>query len=263
MTVLYLSARYTGMLIAVTLTPPSVMSESTSLTDAGCAITLSITNWSFFIANFILGVIMITRVHAMYQRSRRILVFLIVIFVVIQIPVQVYSLSNKTATVAVELVLSGIHVCGYYMAGDIVVLSEVTWILRIVWEVVVLCLASWSAVQHFRELQRPSTEWAVGNCFTALIKTHVFYFASFVAMSCLYLIAEFSPTIMTSTTAEYEIFYGILAMAQVLQMGLLGPRLILGLREYHAKAVANSDEGIEMTSIAFQERIQIVTGGGV
>jgi hypothetical protein len=52
-------------------------------------------------------------------------------------------------------------------------------------------------------------------------------------------------------------------MAQVVQMGMLGPRLILGLREYHAEVVANSDEGIEMTSIAFQERTHIVTGGGV
>jgi hypothetical protein len=51
-------------------------------------------------------------------------------------------------------------------------------------------------------------------------------------------------------------------MTQVVQMGLLGPRLILGLREYHAKVCG---EGIEMTSIAFQERIHvdIVTGSGV
>jgi hypothetical protein len=74
------------------------------------------------------------------------------------------------------LILSGIHVCGYLTVGD-VFLTEVIWILRIVWEVLVLCLAVWSAIQHFRELQRPSTEWAVGDCFTVLIKTHVFYFA--------------------------------------------------------------------------------------
>jgi hypothetical protein len=51
-------------------------------------------------------------------------------------------------------------------------------------------------------------------------------------------------------------------MAQVVQMGMLGPRLILGLREYHAEV---SGEGTEMTSIAFRERIHvdIVTGSGV
>jgi hypothetical protein len=76
-----------------------------------------------------------------------------------------------------ELVLSGIHMCGYSAVGDIIFLSEVIWILRIVWEVLVLCLAVWSAIQHFRELQRPSREWAVGDYVTVLIKTHVFYFA--------------------------------------------------------------------------------------
>jgi hypothetical protein len=46
-------------------------------------------------------------------------------------------------------------------------------------------------------------------------------------------------------------------------MFVLGPRLILGLREYHAKLVVNSDEGTDMTSVAFQERVHITTGGGV
>jgi hypothetical protein len=44
------------------------------------------------------------------------------------------------------------------------------------WEVLTLCLAVWMAVKHFREKQWPSTGWAVMDCFTILIKTHVFYF---------------------------------------------------------------------------------------
>ena len=62
---------------------------------------------------------------------------------------------------------------------------------------------------------------------------------------------------------QFAVFYGILSFAQIMQMTLLGPRLILGLREYYAKLVAESDEGIGMTSIVFQERIQITTGNGV
>ena len=46
-------------------------------------------------------------------------------------------------------------------------------------------------------------------------------------------------------------------------MFVLGPRLILSLREYHAKLVTDSDEGTAMTSIAFQERVHISTGDGV
>jgi hypothetical protein len=47
------------------------------------------------------------------------------------------------------------------------------------------------------------------------------------------------------------------------QMFVLGPRLILGVREYHAKLLANSNAGIGMNSIVFQERMHISTGGGV
>jgi len=36
-------------------------------------------------------------------------------------------------------------------------------------------------------------------------------------------------------------------------MFVLGPRLILSVRECNAKLVANSDETITMTSIVFQE----------
>jgi hypothetical protein len=46
-------------------------------------------------------------------------------------------------------------------------------------------------------------------------------------------------------------------------MFLLGPRLILGVREYHAKLVANSHAGGGVSSVVFQEHIHITTGGGV
>jgi len=63
---------------------------------------------------------------------------------------------------------------------------------------------------------------------------------------------------------QVQVWYGgFLEIAKIVQMFVLGPRLILGVREYHAKLVAHSDEGTGMASIVFQERIQITTGGGV
>jgi hypothetical protein len=43
-------------------------------------------------------------------------------------------------------------------------------------------------------------------------------------------------------------------IGQTVQMLVLGPRLILGVREHHARLVANCDEGPGVASIAFQER---------
>jgi hypothetical protein len=46
-------------------------------------------------------------------------------------------------------------------------------------------------------------------------------------------------------------------------MFLLGPRLILGIREYHANLVTSSGEGTDVISMLFRERVYITTGGGV
>jgi len=67
----------------------------------------------------------------------------------------------------------------------------------------------------------------------------------------------------TKSSMAGEVYAGVLQIIQVVQMFVLGPRLILGVREYHAKLVAHSDEGTGIASIVFQERIQITTGGGV
>jgi len=60
-----------------------------------------------------------------------------------------------------------------------------------------------------------------------------------------------------------EALVALTRVTQVVQMFILGPRLILGIRERHANLIANADEGIGMVSIVFQERIRISTGSGV
>jgi hypothetical protein len=67
--------------------------------------------------------------------------------------------------------------CGYNLEADSALVTEITWVLGTAWEILALCLAVWIAVKHFRELRQASTGWAVGDCFTVLIETHVFYFA--------------------------------------------------------------------------------------
>jgi len=69
--------------------------------------------------------------------------------------------------------------------------------------------------------------------------------------------------IISSYTANSIVYGDVLEIITVVQMFVLGPRLILGVREYHARLVAHADEGTGIASIVFQERIQITTGGGV
>ena len=101
----------------------------------------------------------------------------------------------------------------------------------------------------------------------------------FVTVSCIHLLTQL-PAINvrqteTSTSFRFSsftqdlnstgsvIYSFIFQICQVVQMFVLGPRLILGVREYHAKLVASSDAACGTTSIAFQERIHISTSNGV
>jgi hypothetical protein len=59
------------------------------------------------------------------------------------------------------------------------------------------------------------------------------------------------------------ILIGILNVLLVVQMFVLGPRLILNVREYHAKLVAGTDADTSMNSIVFQEQVHISTSGTV
>ncbi|KAG2341802.1 hypothetical protein BDR05DRAFT_964816 [Suillus weaverae] len=122
---------------------------------------------------------MIARLHAMYQRSRKMLILLVVIFVAIRIANAVMIAILTMQVSGEELILSGTYQCTIGYAGDTLLLITITWILSTVWEILALCLAVRIAVKHFRELQRHSASGIIGDCFTVLMQTHVSYFAIF------------------------------------------------------------------------------------
>ncbi|KAG2101146.1 hypothetical protein BD769DRAFT_188480 [Suillus cothurnatus] len=209
-------------------------------------------------------VIMIARLHAMYERSRLMLIFLVIAFLAVNIACGVITAIGLKNVVGEEFILSGIHACNIELEGDDRLLNAMVWMLYTGWEVLALCLSVWIAVKHFRDLRRLglSTGSIVGDCFRVLIQFHALYFASFVCVSCLQLICV-SPAFVNSTSMGAEILDGVLTILSVVQMFVLGPRLILSVREYHAKVVAESDAETSMSSIVFQERVHIPTSSTV
>jgi hypothetical protein len=142
-----------------------------------------------------LQVIMIARLHAMYQGSRTMLIFLVIICLAVNIACVVLAaiglknvgagkfclLTCKTQLIGQtpeELIISGIHMCTYAYEGTPLLLTMV-WMLDTIWEGLALCLSVWIAVKHFRDLRRlgPSTGSTIGDCFRVLIQSHVLYFA--------------------------------------------------------------------------------------
>jgi preprotein translocase subunit SecG len=234
-----------------------------SMTDAGCLIVFVAYNWMSDVVNVILGVIMIARLYAMYQRSRKMLIFLVVIFLAIRIAIAMMIALEMMQMSGEEFVLSGTYQCIVNYAGDSMFLGNTAWVLATVWEVLALCLAVWIAVKHFRELRPHSTGGMISDCFTVLVQTHVSYFASFLAISC-FEIGLFSPTLSEDMDPlDFEIYSGFTQILQAAQLFVLGPRLILSVREYHAKLVANSDTATDVASIAFKERFHVSTSSSV
>ncbi|KAG2111398.1 hypothetical protein BD769DRAFT_1392114 [Suillus cothurnatus] len=223
-----------------------------SMTDAGCFIIYDASNWMSQILNLILGIIMIARLHAMYQQSRKLLIFLVVILLAITITntvvvailtMQSSGVHQAHRQVPEEFVLSGTFECTMDFSADTQFLISMTWILVI----------------HFRELRRHSTSGIIGDCFAVLMQTHVSYFASFLAVSC-FEIGLLSPNLLAATySLDGQIYLGLNGIFHLVQLFVLGPRLILGVREYHAKLVANPDTATAMTSIVFEERVHVST----
>jgi len=140
---------------------------------------------------------MIARLHAMYQRSRMMLIFLVITFLAVNIACGVITLigfdylvggklhlsTSRTQLIVQtpeEAILSGMHMCYYGFEADVQFLFSITLMLDTAWEVLTLCLSVWIAVKHFRDLRRlgPSTgSTTIGDCFRVLIKSHVLYFA--------------------------------------------------------------------------------------
>ncbi|KAG1844837.1 hypothetical protein DFJ58DRAFT_515941 [Suillus subalutaceus] len=261
MTFLYLSVRYIGIGYAMMYILDNV--PTISMTDAVSLIINDAIDWTGDVVDVILGVIMITRLNAMYQRSRKVLIFLVVIFLAIRIANAVIVIIMTIHTSGEEYILFGTYQCIIDETGDSLILSSTTWILGTVWEVLALCLAVWIAIKHFRELRQHSAGSIMGDCFTVLMQTHISYFASFVVLSC-FRIGFFSPTLSADIySMDTQIYFGLGQIFAIVQMFVLGPRLILSVREYNAELVANSDTATAMTSIAFQENVHVSTSSSV
>ncbi|KAG2343699.1 hypothetical protein BDR05DRAFT_962812 [Suillus weaverae] len=275
MTVLYFVIRYIGLpyyVLYILRNMPSV-----SLTDAyegdhqlgvsGDTI-YYVTDGTDVVVSAMLGVIMIARLHAMYQRSRIVLIFLVIIFLAVYIACGVIAAIALEDAVVEELILSGTYICNSRYETDVQLLASVIWMLITLWEVIALCLSVWIAVKHFRDLRRlsASKRSTIGDCFGVLIKSHVLYFASFVCVSC-FEFGFLSPELLVrrpnSNSMEALILYGANQIFLCVQMFVLGPRLILSVREYHAKLMARSNGETSITSIVFQGHVHVSTSSTV
>ncbi|KAG1862301.1 hypothetical protein F4604DRAFT_1683955 [Suillus subluteus] len=272
-TVLYICVRYIGILysvyvceaiyIALQCANQSFLATSTnilgnfpiiSITDQGCTIVWYIQMWTPFIVNAMLGVIMIARIYAMYQGSKKLLIFLVVALLTCTIGSGfMMGLKDLASSPGVQETHGHLADGVGCSAASAINLNFLSMIFTTVWEIIALFLTVQIVMKHFRELRQLLTGSTAGDCFRILVESHAFYFlasafASFVTVACFTL---GSLSLMGTISMGSTVYSGILSIAEALQMFVLGPRLVLSIREHHAKVVARADEGTGMTTIAF------------
>ncbi|KAG2097055.1 uncharacterized protein F5147DRAFT_374261 [Suillus discolor] len=257
MTVLYICVRYIGILNSVVYL---LLNLPISVTDAVGTIIWFIQTWTPVIVNAMLGIIMIARINAMYQRSKKLLIFLVVLLGS-TITSGVLTVIGNLGVSGQEAVLSGHHICITYTERYMLDRTYERLISTTVWEILALFLTVWIVIKHFRETRQTSTVSTIGACFMILAESHVFYFLAFATMAC-FTFGLLSPNTDTSSVGSV-VYNGILSISQMLQTFVLGPRLILSIREYHAKLVARADGGTGISSIIFHAGEHALTGGDV
>ncbi|KAG2357138.1 hypothetical protein BDR07DRAFT_393459 [Suillus spraguei] len=244
MTVLYICVRCIGILFSA-INILSIL--PVLITDAVSLIIWYVGTWAPVIVNAMLGVAMIARLNAMYQGSKRLLIFLVITLLACTIISGVTVVIENSSISAQEAVLSGFYTCITYSETNLNLIYE-SLIPTSVWEILALFLTIWIVVKHFCELRQSPTGSSIGNCLKMLIESHTFYFLAFAIVASLRLGSLSNVT--NTTSVGSAVYSGIWSIAEVLQMFVLGPRLILSIREYHAKLVARADGETWMMSIS-------------
>ncbi|KAG1777836.1 hypothetical protein EV702DRAFT_225981 [Suillus placidus] len=130
MTILYLSVRYVGLGYVVLKMMTNV--PTISISDSVGRIMYDTLESTNEVVDVMLGVIMIARLYSMYLRSRKVLVFLVVIFLAVRIANAVMAAISMMHISVEEVALSGTYGCNVDYGGDPILLYTITWILAIV-----------------------------------------------------------------------------------------------------------------------------------
>ncbi|KAG1769064.1 hypothetical protein EV702DRAFT_1203046 [Suillus placidus] len=270
MNVLYICVRYIGILYSVIII---LWNLPVSMTDVllyyvehndcnSCLIVHFISTWTPVVVNAMLGVIMMFRIRAMYRGSKKILIFLVLVLLASTIASGVLKVMSNIGVSVEEFIIYGYHTCLSETDTDQLDLVYESLISTAIWEILAFVLAVWIVIKHFRELRQCPTGSTIGDCFMVLTQSHAFYFVAFAVVAC-FSLGSLSTYVRYSSAVGSVLYSAILQIAQVLQMFVLGPRLILSVREYNAKLVARSDEGTGMTALYFHAGGDALTSGDV
>ncbi|KAH7905634.1 hypothetical protein BJ138DRAFT_1183541 [Hygrophoropsis aurantiaca] len=256
MTVLYLIARYSGNLSMVGLAVWDMCISWTSSVDVN--ITLAV-NWGENIFLLTMQAILVIRVYALFNRSRKVLIFLATLYVLQATTTFVMTSLYYNNRVQDEIVASTgpaigsvmqiINTTTAFLHLSVLAGQDGT-IMSVVFDIVVFFFALWAFVQHTLEARTLDGGWSINVLVRTLIADHLAFFVCnliwlSLALASVYY-TEFS-VFTASLTGTLNVFTGLVVVS--------GPRMVISLRamENKTRGEGGTLEG-EVSTIRFGVR---------
>lgn len=194
--------------------------------------------------------IMLIRVFAMYFRSRRTRIFLIICFLAasaFRVITDGLALVLAVGSTSEEYVFSGTGVCTTPMAPVVFFFDGIP---SLCIELLFLVLAARVLVKHAREMREhaQSVEFGHGRSDSlAILRDHVRHFSCYLVLSVMQVAA-----ISTNGDTDGSRWYRSTVIFFVtIQQCVLVPRLVISTRRYFSRRDYVSDGGIDLGAIAF------------
>ncbi|KAF8419132.1 hypothetical protein L210DRAFT_873189 [Boletus edulis BED1] len=153
--------------------------------------------WSFFVFLSIADVLMILRVHAMWNRSRAILCILLLVYIIQTFTAVVFAgiyTNPNTHLSVITIQILDFSVCGASVDKLGNVFYAVYFIpLRLVLSVLLAILAVFQTLKQSFEMYKVTNQWQPNRYMQKLVKDGVFYFIMYVPISsCPFCLSPFA-----------------------------------------------------------------------
>ncbi|KAH7920744.1 hypothetical protein BV22DRAFT_1198699 [Leucogyrophana mollusca] len=195
---------------------------------------------------------MILRVYAMYENSKKILLFLLVCFlarVIALATILALAVGPTSGISATEYLLSGTYFCS---VAPNTAYANFTVIPTLFFEIILFALAARCSFKHAAELRRSPQGWKANECMKVLLRDSILFFLMNLAAG------GFNVALWANQSGNGSYIYGGISNTFLgIEPFLLAPRLVLSFRAHHEQLVVDSDFATQVESMVFQAGVQM------
>ncbi|KAH7903453.1 hypothetical protein BJ138DRAFT_1168122 [Hygrophoropsis aurantiaca] len=212
-----------------------------------------VVNWTSNIFLLSMQAILLIRIYALFNRSKKVLVFLATLYV-IQVTivfVAVGLLLNNRAThqylVSISPAYGSVTQVATSNTPAFLAEAHASTILSAVCDVILLFFALWAFVRHAREAKTLHGGWSINVLVRTMVTDHLLYYVCYVVWLSLALATNY----ITNLTASSALLTDVLDFCNALAV-VAGPRMVISLRSMENKTRGEGETmDVELSTIRF------------